>query len=125
MLRRIFVWLLVVPLVLLLVALAIANRDVVTVSFDPFSTINPAFALKVRLYLLAFVLLIVGVLVGGVAAWLKQRKWRRAARNHEAEARALRAELDSLRRRFGLSPRSTLPATLDQTPQAMLRSPAA
>lgn len=129
MLRRIFLLFVVFPLLLLLVALivalAIANRDVVTVSFDPFSTINPAFALKVPLWLLAMVLLTVGVLIGGSAAWLKQRKWRRAARNNEAEARALRAELDSLRRRFGLSPRSTLPATLDQTPQAMLRSPAA
>jgi uncharacterized integral membrane protein len=125
MLRRLFVLFVIVPLMALLVALAVANRDVVAVSFDPFSTINPAFVLKVRLYLLAFFLLIVGVLIGGIAVWLKQRKWRRAARKHEAEARALRAELDSLRRRFGLSPRSTLPSRIDQTPQAMLRSPAA
>lgn len=125
MLRRIFALFVVFPVVVLIVALAVANRAVVTVSFDPFTTVNPAFALKAPLWLLAIILLIVGVLTGGIAAWLKQRKWRKAARNHEAEARALRAELDSLRRRFGLSPRSTLPATLDQTPQAMLRSPAA
>jgi uncharacterized integral membrane protein len=125
MLRRIFALFVVFPVVVLIVALAVANRAMVTVSFDPFSTVNPAFALKVPLWLLCIILLVIGVLAGGIAAWLKQRKWRKAARNHEAEARALRAELDSLRRRFGLGPRSTLPARLDQTPQAMLRSPAA
>ena len=125
MLRRILVLFVLVPIVLVLVGLAVANRGAVTVSFDPFNATNPAFELATPLYLLAFGLLIVGVIVGGVAAWLKQRKWRRVAREFEAEARALRAELDSFRRRFGLSPRTMLPATIDQTPQAVLRSPAA
>jgi uncharacterized integral membrane protein len=125
MLRRIFILFVLVPIVLVLVGLAVANRGAVNVSFDPFSAANPAFALAMPLYLLAFLLLIVGVIVGGVAAWLKQRKWRRVARQFEAEAGALRAELDSFRRRFGLAPRTTLPATIDQTPQAVLRSPAA
>jgi hypothetical protein len=125
MLRRIFVLFVLVPLVLVLIGLAVANRGAVTVSFDPFSATNPAFVLAMPLYLLAFSLLIVGVIVGGVAAWLKQRKWRRVAYQSEAEARALRAELDSFRRRFGLAPRTMLPATVDQTPQAVLRSPAA
>jgi uncharacterized integral membrane protein len=125
MLRRIFILFVLAPLVLVLVGFAVANREAVTVSFDPFSATNPAFALEIRLYLLAFSLLILGVIVGGVAAWLTQRKWRRAARKFEAEARALRAELDSFRRRFGLAPRTTLPATIGETPQAVLRSPAA
>lgn len=125
MLRRIFILFILAPLVLVLVGLAVANREVVTVSFDPFSATNPALTLEIRLYLLALGLLIVGVIIGGVAAWLKQRKWRRVARQFEAEARALRVELDSFRRRFGLAPRTTLPATIEQTPQAVLRSPAA
>jgi hypothetical protein len=125
MLRRIFVFFVLAPLTLVIVALAVANHDPVTVSFDPFSASHPAFAVSLRLYELAFILLIAGVIIGGVAAWLNQRKWRRAARIQEAEARALRAELDAFRRRYGLGPRSTLPAPLDQTPQAMQRSNAA
>jgi hypothetical protein len=125
MLRRIFILFVLAPLALVLIGLAVANREVVTVSFDPFSATNPAFTLEIRLYLLALGLLIVGVIVGGVAAWLKQRKWRRVARQFEAESHALRAELDSFRRRFGLSPRTTLPVTIDPTPQVMVRSPAA
>ena len=125
MLRRLFVFLVLVPLALLIVALAVANRDAVTVSFDPFSSTNPAFALTLPLYLLAFFLVISGVVIGGIAAWLRQRKWRRAARSREAETRALQAEVEALRRRFGLGARTTLPATLNHTPQAVLRSPAA
>jgi uncharacterized integral membrane protein len=125
MLRRIFILFVLAPLFLVLIGFAVANHEPVTVSFDPFSATNPAFVLEIRLYLLALGLLTVGVIVGGVAAWLTHLKWRRAARKFEAENRALRTELDSFRRRFGLAPRTTLPATIDETPHAMLRSPAA
>ena len=125
MLRRLFVLFVLVPLAIVIVALAVANRGTVTVSFDPFSSTNPAFVAAVPLYELGFVLLIAGVVIGGGAAWVKQRKWRRAVRRLEAETRALRAEADSLRRRAGLGPRTTLPAPLDQTPQAVMRPPAA
>jgi hypothetical protein len=125
MLRKLFFLFVLVPLALAIVALAVANRGLVTVSFDPFSSTNPAYAVMLPLYGLALVVLIAGVVVGGVAAWLKQRKWRRAVRRLEAENRALRAELESMRRRSDFGVRAKLPVTLDQTPQAVLRSPAA
>ena len=53
--------------------------------------------------------LILGVLVGGIAAWLRQRKWRRAARRLDGEARALHDEIESIRRRFG-TPEKPAPA---------------
>jgi uncharacterized integral membrane protein len=125
MLRRMVILFVLTPLALLIVALAIANRELVTVSFDPFSSTNPAFATQVPLYWLSFILLIAGVVVGGIAAWLKQRKWRRAARRLEAENRGLQAEVISLRRRADLGQRSTLPAPFDRTAQAVMRPPAA
>jgi uncharacterized integral membrane protein len=125
MLRKLFFLFVLVPLALAIVALAVANRGSVTVSFDPFSTSNPAYAVMLPLYGVALLVLIAGVVVGGVAAWLKQRKWRRAVRRLEAENRALRAELESTRRRPDFGARTKLPVTLDQTPQAVLRSPAA
>ena len=125
MLRRFFVLFVLLPAAVVIVALAVANRGMVTVSFDPFSSTDPAYVAEVPLYELGFILLIAGVVIGGGAAWLKQRKWRRAVRRLEAEIRSLRAEADSLRRRAGLGPRTTLPAPLDQTPQAVMRPPAA
>ena len=46
-------------------------------------------------------MLILGVIVGGVAAWLRQSKWRRTARKLDADVRALHEELETIRRRFG------------------------
>jgi hypothetical protein len=40
---------------------------------------------------------IAGVAAGGCATWFRQRHWRRAARQHEAEARQMRAQLVDLR----------------------------
>jgi hypothetical protein len=84
----------VIPLVVLIVAFALANRQIVTIAFDPFDATRPALALTAPLFILIFVLVGLGVLIGGVAAWLRQRKWRIRARQAEAELRELRARLD-------------------------------
>jgi len=55
-------------------------REIIAVSFDPFDTAHPAFALKMPLFVLIFALVGTGVLVGGIAAWLKQHRWRMRAR---------------------------------------------
>ena len=77
---------------------AVANREIVTVSFDPFDPAQPAMALQLPLFVLIFVLVGLGVLVGGIAAWLRQHRWRVRARRAEAEARELRARLDAAAR---------------------------
>jgi uncharacterized integral membrane protein len=125
MLRRLFFLFVLVPLALAIVAFAVANRELVTISFDPFSSANPAYAVMLPLYGLALLVLIAGVVVGGAAAWLKQQKWRGTVRRLEAENRALRSEFEAIRRRSDFSVRSKLPVALDQTPQAVRRSPAA
>jgi Tfp pilus assembly protein FimT len=43
------------------------------------------------------VVAILGVIAGGMATWFRQHRWRRAARQHEADARQARAELADLR----------------------------
>lgn len=99
MLRKIVTLVIVVPLAVIVVAFAVANRQSVTVSFDPFSAANPAYAATLPLFLLIFVLVILGVIVGGFAAWLRQSNWRRTARRLDADVRALHQELDATRRR--------------------------
>jgi uncharacterized integral membrane protein len=99
-LRRIVTMLIVVPLAVVIIAFAVANRQSVTVSFDPFSATSPAYATTLPLFVLIFVLLILGVLVGGIAAWIGQTRWRRTARKLDGEVRVLHQELDAIRRRF-------------------------
>ena len=92
--------LIVLPLAIIIVAFAVANRQSVTVSFDPFSATSPAYAVTLRLFVLIFVLMILGVLIGGAAVWIGQTRWRRTARKLDGEVRSLHQELDSIRRRF-------------------------
>ncbi|MGH6683397.1 MAG: LapA family protein [Pseudolabrys sp.] len=94
MFRKIITAIIIVPLAMVLVAFAVANRQMVTLSFDPFSSASPAYAATLPLFLIILAVLILGVLIGGFAAWIRQGKWRRNARRLEGEVRALHVELD-------------------------------
>jgi uncharacterized integral membrane protein len=101
MFRKIVTWIIIIPLAAVIIAFAVANRQTVTVSFDPFSSTSPAYATTLPLFVVILMVLILGVLVGGIAAWIRQGKWRRAARRLNGEVRALHDEIESIRRRFG------------------------
>lgn len=96
MFRKIVTALIVVPLAVVIVAFAVANRQAVTVSFDPFDSAHPAYAMTLPLFVIVFALLIVGVIVGGIAAWLRQSAWRRTARRLDVEVRQLHNEVTRL-----------------------------
>jgi hypothetical protein len=98
MFRRALRTIVLIPIAVVLVALAVANRQPVTVSFDPFDSADPALAITTPLYLVGFAMLIAGVVLGGVAAWLEQGKSRRTSTRLAAEIRAIRAELAHLKR---------------------------
>jgi len=100
MIRKLVFWLVLVPLAIVILMFAVANREIVTVSFDPFSQAQPAASIRMPLFVLIFVLVILGVILGGIAAWLRQAPHRRAARLHRANATALRREVDSLNTRL-------------------------
>ena len=126
MIRKLVTALVLVPLAIVFVAFAVANRQAVVVSFDPFDQAHPAFdAGRCRSIALVLVLVIGGVVVGGVAAWLRQGKWRRAARLAQAEARELRAEVDRLKRRMGAGELPAQPMPADYTPRLTIPPPAA
>jgi uncharacterized integral membrane protein len=95
--RKFFTTLIVVPLGLLFVVFAVANRHFVTVSFDPFNSIDPSISLSLPLFVLIILIAIIGVVAGGTATWFGQRHWRKAARQNEADARAAREQLIDLR----------------------------
>jgi uncharacterized integral membrane protein len=96
LLRKIVAALILVPLAVVIIAFAVANRQIVTVSLDPFSASDPAAAMALPLFALIMLLLIIGVLIGGMAAWLRQGKWRTAARRLERQVEGLRKKVDAL-----------------------------
>ena len=89
--------LVVIPLGIFFVIFAVANRHLVTVSFDPFNSATPMVAVKLPLFVVIIAVAMLGVAAGGMAVWFRQGRWRRAARQSEADARRARAQLDDLR----------------------------
>ena len=122
MLRIIVTAVILIPLAVIIIGFAVANRQAVTVSFDPFAANNPAYSATLPLFVIVFLLVILGVLLGGVAAWLRQGRWRSAARRAEAQNRELTAEVAMLRRRLEMAERPDAPARAE--PVLRLRSPA-
>ena len=98
MLRRIAWVVVALPVGALLVVLALANRHPVRLVLDPFRPQAPAVALELPFYAYLFAILILGVLLGGFAVWMSQRKWRRTARSRGQDALRWRAEADRLTR---------------------------
>jgi uncharacterized integral membrane protein len=90
--RRFLTLLILVPLAAVIVLFSVANRESVRVSLDPFHAEAPAVSFSAPLFVLLFGALVLGLLIGGVAAWVRQGRWRRAARKAEHEAERLKAE---------------------------------
>ena len=71
----------IVPIAIALLAFAFANRQIVTVSFDPLPSGDvPAFAVSLPLFVVLILTAMLGVVAGGVAVWFAQGRHRRAAR---------------------------------------------
>ncbi len=82
-------WLILLPLFVIGAAIALANRQITTIYFDPFpngGANGPQ--ISAPFFLILFVALMAGVLIGGVATWLGQGAHRRAARRTRAELQA-------------------------------------
>jgi uncharacterized integral membrane protein len=113
--RKFFSGLVLIPLGLIFIVFAVANRHPVTVSFDPFNSTDPSASVSLPLFVLIIAVAILGVAAGGSATWFRQRHWRRAARQHEADARQARTQLADLRAGAAASSRydpQRLPAPL-------------
>jgi uncharacterized integral membrane protein len=124
MIRKLVTALILVPLAIVFVSLAVANRQLVAVSFDPFDDAHPAFSVSLPLFALILILLIGGVVLGGTASWLRQGKWRGRARRLEAEARKLRQENERLQRRAGVPDRPPSGLPVVDAPRLTIPPPA-
>jgi uncharacterized integral membrane protein len=104
--------LVLLPIAILVVLLAVANRAPVTLSLDPFSQGTPEFAVQVPLFAVIFAAVMLGVVIGGVASWLAQGKHRKSRRQLRRETRQLRYETERLKSQ---TPTTTLPAVPSQS----------
>lgn len=98
MLRRVLSVLIAFPLGAVLVAIAISNRHPVQLILDPFRPETPALSVQLPFYAYLLGALVVGVILGGMATWVGQSRWRRTARTQVQRAQRFQAEADRLSR---------------------------
>jgi uncharacterized membrane protein YciS (DUF1049 family) len=123
LLRKILTVIVVVPIALILIAFAVANRQEVVVSFDPFDLAQPAYSKTTWLFVPIFLALIIGVLIGGAATWLRHGRWRWMARRLEVELRKLRVKVAAME--GGQGPSVPGLQLRPPPPRSKLRPPAA
>ena len=98
------------PVAVIVVLLAMANRTPVRLSLDPLG--GDAWTIQLPLFAAAIGALMLGILIGGVATWLGQGKYRRAARESAREAQAAQSEVDRLRTMVPTADAVILPPTM-------------
>jgi uncharacterized integral membrane protein len=101
--RRILALFIAFPLGAILVAIAVSNRQSVALILDPFRPENPALSIELPLYAYLLGALVVGVILGGVATWMGQSRWRQTARAQGQRAARWQAEADRLTRERDVS----------------------
>ena len=94
-LKRIFNWVVGLPLAVIAIVFAVANRQWIVVSFDPIHRDAPLAYINMPQWVLVFC----GVLIAGwIAAWFAHGKWRRSARDARIELMRAQQEHEKLRK---------------------------
>ncbi len=94
MLNRLLLVVVLVPLAVVLVALAVANRAAVPFTLDPFNPGNPGLTLSMPLFVLVFASVAVGLVLGSFSTWWKQGRYRKEVRSKTREVQSLMQEIN-------------------------------
>ena len=86
MLRVLYWLIIVIPAAVLVICLAVANRHDARMVLDPFKPTDPTLYIDAPFYAFLFGGLFLGLILGGLASWMKQGKWRKTARERTHEA---------------------------------------
>ena len=112
--RKLILVLVVLPLAVVLIALAVVNRKPALLVLDPLGGTEPGLSLEAPLFLLLLGAFAFGLVVGAIATWIGQGKWRRLAREETRQARDWRRQADRLEKELESTdrsaPRAQLPA---------------
>jgi uncharacterized integral membrane protein len=87
-----FSWILTLPLIVVVVIFAIANRESTTLDLWPFEL-----SAQLPLFVILLACVVIGMVVGGVATWLSAAPVRRRARRARRQVAELERELGRLR----------------------------
>ena len=86
--RTLFFW----TLALATIVIAVANRQKVPFSADPFNAKAPALVVELPLFWIIMATALIGIILGGWSTWLAQAHVRQALREAEEKIRRLERE---------------------------------
>ena len=94
--KKLLLLLLLIPIGIVVIALAVANRQVVNLSLPPELGFEPV---GIPLFALLFITLLVGMVIGSIATWVKQSKHRKRANATKVEATKMTFEAEKQKER--------------------------
>ena len=99
-----FFWIVIMaPIGVILATLMVINRHSVGFVYNPF--VAREFAPKIEMPFFFYLLgaLIIGTIIGGIATWFAQGRWRKVARKRSREANDMRKKADDLMQQVEMS----------------------
>lgn len=82
---RLSTLLVVAPIAVFGVVFAVANRQTVRLSLNPFNPSGEALSVDMPLFVALFLAVLLGMILAGFAVWFAQGRWRRRARAEHRE----------------------------------------
>jgi hypothetical protein len=93
-------------LAIAVVAFAVANRHFVNFVVDPLGGPASDLLVEAPLFVFLFGAMLIGFVIGGIAAWFGQARWRNAARSRAKEVNMLKKDVDRLTRHLRILERA-------------------
>jgi len=105
MIKRFIGWFILIPISLILIIFALANRQIISLNFDPTSSLNPIISnIEMPLFFVIYSMLFIGVILGGTAVWFTQSQYRKNSRRLTKMTKTMQAELDVLKKSKAKNP---------------------
>mgnify|MGYP001825875202 FL=1 len=99
MTRKLINIIILVPVAIILIVLSVANRNWVTLALNPFDPGDTVLSVGAPFFVFLFVALMIGMVVGSLATWFRQGRYRKKARQEAKEAVRWHTEADKQRER--------------------------
>ncbi|MGJ8528571.1 lipopolysaccharide assembly protein LapA domain-containing protein [Maritalea sp.] len=99
MIKRVVMWFVLVPFGVLMAVFALANRHTVQIGIDPISPLTPFWGpVELPLFVVIYICLILGVLLGGIGGWFSQGKHRKGERKLQRDLNKIQKEVEAEKR---------------------------
>ncbi|WP_455481990.1 LapA family protein [Bartonella sp. B35(2025)] len=94
--KRILLAIILIPPTVLLVAFILANRQMVTLTLDPFQTSFESFTYKAPLFIWLFIFFGLGVLLGSIINWFAYHRCKKKLKESRAELEKLKMSITNI-----------------------------